>query len=109
MKNKILVFIKEYKSKTPILSKIEDTLSNLYQPVVTLPSGGYIVINPTEALTAIDVNSGKSTKENSIEIDEIMAILTKPIYSRSYDDLLLLNAYISKQYLSNFNFQSSVS
>ena len=59
--------IKEYKSKTPILSKIEDTLSNLYQPVVTLPSGGYIVINPTEALTAIDVNSGKSTKENSIE------------------------------------------
>jgi len=61
--------LKEYRSKTPIFSKfgIEDQLSNLYQPVSKLPSGGYIVINPTEALISIDVNSGKATSERNIE------------------------------------------
>jgi ribonuclease E len=61
--------LKEYKSKEPIFSKfaIEDKLSSLYQPVVSLPSGGYIVINPTEALISIDVNSGKATGERNIE------------------------------------------
>jgi ribonuclease E len=61
--------VKEYKSKTPIFTKfgIEDQLIKLYQPVVYLPSGGYIVINPTEALVSIDVNSGKSTSERNIE------------------------------------------
>ncbi len=39
----------------------------MFSPVVTLPSGGYIVINPTEALVSIDVNSGRSTKEHNIE------------------------------------------
>ncbi|WP_016917047.1 Rne/Rng family ribonuclease [Rickettsia honei] len=64
-----LVKLKEHKSKTPIFTKfqIEEQLVKLYQPVVTLPSGGYIVINPTEALIAIDVNSGKSTSEQNIE------------------------------------------
>jgi ribonuclease E len=61
--------VKEYKSKTPIYTKfgIEDQLIKLYQPIAHLPSGGYIVINPTEALISIDVNSGKSTGERSIE------------------------------------------
>ena len=61
--------VKEYKSKTPIFTKfgIEDQLIKLYQPVVYLPSGGYIVINPTEALVSIDVNSGKSTSERKVE------------------------------------------
>jgi len=61
--------VKEYKSKTPIFTKfgIEDQLIKLYQPVVYLPSGGYIVINPTEALVSIDVNSGKSTSERNVE------------------------------------------
>ncbi len=61
--------VKEYKSKTPIYTKfgIEDQLIKLYQPIVHLPSGGYIVINPTEALISIDVNSGKSTGERNIE------------------------------------------
>jgi ribonuclease E len=61
--------VKEYKSKTPIFTKfgIEDQLIKLYQPVVYLPSGGYIVINPTEALVSIDVNSGKSTSERNLE------------------------------------------
>lgn len=63
--NKII----EYKSKTPIFTKydIEDQLVSLYQPIVYLPSGGYIVINPTEALTSVDVNSGKATAERNIE------------------------------------------
>ena len=61
--------VKEYKSKTPIFTKfgIEDQLIKLYQPIVYLPSGGYIVINPTEALISIDVNSGKATSERNIE------------------------------------------
>ena len=64
-----LVKLKEHKSKTPIFTKfqVEEQLVKLYQPVVTLPSGGYIVINPTEALISIDVNSGKSTSEQNIE------------------------------------------
>ncbi|ACR47285.1 ribonuclease E [Rickettsia peacockii str. Rustic] len=64
-----LVKLKEHKSKTPIFTKfqVEEQLVKLYQPVVTLPSGGYMVINPTEALIAIDVNSGKSTSEQNIE------------------------------------------
>ncbi len=59
----------EYKAKTPIFSKfnVEEQLSNLYQPISTLSSGGYIVINPTEALISIDVNSGKATSERNIE------------------------------------------
>ncbi|PCJ27347.1 MAG: ribonuclease E [Rickettsiales bacterium] len=61
--------VKEYKNKTPIFTKfgIEDQLIKLYQPVVHLPSGGYIVINPTEALVSIDVNSGRATSERNIE------------------------------------------
>jgi ribonuclease E len=61
--------VKEYKNKTPIFTKfgIEDQLIKLYQPIVHLPSGGYIVINPTEALISIDVNSGRATSERNIE------------------------------------------
>lgn len=61
--------VKEYRSKIPIFTKfnVEEQISALYNPVVHLPSGGYIVINPTEALIAIDVNSGKATNERNIE------------------------------------------
>ncbi len=61
--------IKEYRSKTPIFTKfnIEEQIAALYNQVAVLPSGGYIVINPTEALIAIDVNSGKATTEKNIE------------------------------------------
>ncbi|MGX6960573.1 MAG: ribonuclease E/G [Rickettsia endosymbiont of Pentastiridius leporinus] len=61
--------LKEHKGKIPIFTKlqVEEQLAKLYQPVVTLPSGGYIVINPTEALISIDVNSGRSTSEKNIE------------------------------------------
>ncbi len=61
--------VKEYKGKVPIFTKysIEDQLIKLYQTNVQLPSGGYIVINPTEALISIDVNSGRSTSEKNVE------------------------------------------
>ncbi|MEE3059560.1 MAG: ribonuclease E/G, partial [Pseudomonadota bacterium] len=48
-------------------TSVEDKLAAMFNPLVTLPSGGYLVINQTEALVAIDVNSGKSTREYSVE------------------------------------------
>jgi ribonuclease E len=58
-----------YREPTPLFvqAKIEDHLAQIYTPVVPLKSGGYLVINQTEALVAIDVNSGKSTRERNIE------------------------------------------
>ena len=61
--------IKQYTNKKPIFSfyGVEDYLTGMFNPTVQLISGGYIVIGITEALVAIDVNSGKATKESSIE------------------------------------------
>jgi len=61
--------VQPYKDPEPIFVRhqIERQLSAIFLPHVTLRSGGYIVINQTEALVAIDVNSGKSTREHSIE------------------------------------------
>lgn len=58
-----------YKDDQPIFSRhnVESQLDQMFSPQVTLPSGGYLVINPTEALVSIDVNSGRSTKEHNIE------------------------------------------
>ena len=62
-------FVKKYKGKTPLFhnANIEKDLNKIFEPVVRLKSGGYLVINPTEALVAIDVNSGQSTRELNIE------------------------------------------
>jgi ribonuclease E len=59
----------EYQGSEPLFTRfqIERQLSAMYSPYVTLRSGGYIVINQTEALVSVDVNSGKSTREHSIE------------------------------------------
>jgi len=61
--------IKLYKDKTPLLQKfnVDKILEKIHSPIATLPSGGYIVINQTEALVAVDVNSGRATKERNIE------------------------------------------
>ena len=61
--------IKKYRGKIPLFhdAKIEKDLTNIYEPTVKLKSGGYLVINPTEALVAIDINSGQSTKQINIE------------------------------------------
>ncbi len=47
--------------------KVEEQIDEMYSPVVPLKSGGYLIVNPTEALISIDVNSGKATKERHIE------------------------------------------
>ena len=61
--------IKKYRGKIPLFhdANIEKELNNIFEPVVKLRSGGYLVINPTEALVAIDINSGQSTKQTNIE------------------------------------------
>ena len=58
-----------YKGSKPLFAAqgIEDILHQIHQPVVPLKSGGYLVINQTEALVAIDVNSGRATKERNVE------------------------------------------
>jgi ribonuclease E len=61
--------VKAYSDPVPLFQRYgaEDELSAMYEPIVQLKSGGYIVINPTEALVSIDINSGRSTKEHGIE------------------------------------------
>ena len=62
-------FLKRHKGKIPLFHSvgIEKELNNIFDPVVKLKSGGYLVINPTEALVAIDINSGQSIKASNIE------------------------------------------
>ncbi len=62
-------FIKKYLDAVPLFIKYdaESELDNMFHDNVRLPSGGYLVINQTEALVAIDVNSGRSTREHNIE------------------------------------------
>ncbi|MEP4011993.1 MAG: Rne/Rng family ribonuclease [Sulfitobacter sp.] len=61
--------VKLYNESLPLFARyqVESYLSGMFNPTVQLPSGGYIVIGVTEALVAIDVNSGRATKEGSIE------------------------------------------
>ena len=61
--------VKHYSDPVPLFQRagVEEQLSAMYHPVVQLKSGGYLVINPTEALVSIDINSGRSTREHSIE------------------------------------------
>ncbi|KAA5804667.1 ribonuclease E/G [Alkalicaulis satelles] len=61
--------VQHYKDDAPLFLRhqVESQLEAIHSPTAQLKSGGYIVINPTEALVAIDVNSGKSTKERGIE------------------------------------------
>jgi len=61
--------IKKYRGKIPLFHEngIEKNLNQIFEPVVKLESGGYMVINPTEALVSIDINSGQSIKEAGIE------------------------------------------
>ena len=61
--------IKKYRGKVPLFhsAEIEKNLNGIFEPTVKLTSGGYIVINPTEALVSIDINSGQSIKEANVE------------------------------------------
>ena len=61
--------IKKYRDKIPLFFKenIEQKLNQIFETKVKLNSGGYLVINPTEALVSIDINSGKSIKQKNVE------------------------------------------
>lgn len=61
--------VKHYSDPVPLFQRagVEEQLAAMYHPVVQLKSGGYLVINPTEALVSIDINSGRSTREHNIE------------------------------------------
>lgn len=66
---RILKLIKLYKEKTPLFDKyrLEDQIRVVYQDRVQLKSGGYIIINPTEAMITIDVNSGRASNKKNVE------------------------------------------
>ena len=66
---KSLKIVKKYRDKVPLFfkEKIESKLYEIFKTEVKLSSGGYLVINPTEALISIDVNSGKSIKQRNVE------------------------------------------
>lgn len=91
--------ITKHKASQSIFSKydVERKISSLYQPIVTLPSGGYIVINPTEALTSIDVNSGKSIGEKNIEETafktniEAAKVIVREIILRNISGLVVID------------------
>ena len=61
--------VQKYDGETPVFQhyNVEAQMESIQSPQVTLKSGGYLVINQTEALVAVDVNSGKSTRERNIE------------------------------------------
>ncbi len=61
--------IKKYRGKVPLFHSygIEKYLNEIFEPRINLKSGGYLIIQPTEALVSIDINSGRSTKERNIE------------------------------------------
>ena len=69
MMPKHLKKIKKYRDKIPLFFKenIESKLNEIFETKVKLNSGGYLIINPTEALVSIDINSGKSIKQKNIE------------------------------------------
>ena len=85
--------IKKYRDKVPLFIKenIENKLNDIYDTQVKLSSGGYLVINPTEALVSIDVNSGRSIKQKNVEstalatnleaAEEIIIILPFPLFN----------------------------
>ena len=92
-------FVKQYKNKEPIFSKhnVEKEIIKMFDPEVKLKSGGYLVINPTEALVAIDVNSGGATKERNIEKTALKTNLeaaeeiTKQIKIRDLSGLIVVD------------------
>jgi len=101
--------IKEYKNtKMPIMEyfDLENKIDSIYDKKVRLKSGGYIIINPTEALTAIDINSGQSTKERNVEetalktnleaVDEVC----KQIRIRNIAGLIVVD-FIDMEYIRN--------
>ncbi len=91
--------IKKYRDKIPLFFKenIEQKLNQIYDPQVKLNSGGYLVINPTEALVSIDINSGSSIKQKNIESTalntnlEAAEEITRQIKIRDLSGLIIID------------------
>ena len=100
--------VKAYIDPVPLFQRFgaEDQLSAMYDPVVQLRSGGYIVINPTEALVSIDINSGRSTKEHGIEATAVNTNLeaareiARQLRLRDMAGLVVID-FIDMEYSSN--------
>jgi len=100
--------VKKYRDKIPLFFKnnIESKLYEIYKSEVKLKSGGYLVINPTEALVSIDVNSGKSIKQKNVEstaIDtnlEAAEEIARQIKIRDLSGLIIID-FIDMQSFAN--------
>ena len=100
--------VKAYSDPVPLFQRhgAEDQLSAMYDPFVQLKSGGYIVINPTEALVSIDINSGRSTKEHGIEATalntnlEAAREIARQLRLRDMAGLVVID-FIDMEYSSN--------
>ena len=100
--------VKAYIDPVPLFQRYgaEDQLTAMYDPVVQLKSGGYIVINPTEALVSIDINSGRSTKEHGIEATAVNTNLeaareiARQLRLRDMAGLVVID-FIDMEYSSN--------
>jgi ribonuclease E len=100
--------VKQYADPVPLFQRYgaEDQLSAMYDPVVQLKSGGYLVINPTEALVSIDINSGRSTKEHGIEATalktnmEAAAEIARQLRLRDMAGLVVID-FIDMEYSGN--------
>ncbi|MGX7926145.1 Rne/Rng family ribonuclease [Tsuneonella sp. HG094] len=100
--------VKAYSDPVPLFQRYgaEDQLRAMYDPVVQLKSGGYLVINPTEALVSIDINSGRSTKEHGIEATAVSTNLeaareiARQLRLRDMAGLVVID-FIDMEYSSN--------
>ncbi len=100
--------IKKYRDKVPLFFKenIDQKLNDIFETQVKLLSGGYLVINPTEALISIDVNSGKSIKQKNIESTalntnlEAAEEISRQIKIRDLSGLIIID-FIDMQSYSN--------
>ena len=100
--------IKKYRDKIPLFFKegIDQKLNDIFESQVKLSSGGYLVINPTEALVSIDINSGKSIKQKNIESTALNTNLeaadeiSRQIKIRDLSGLIIID-FIDMQSYSN--------
>ncbi|GAB4476916.1 MAG: hypothetical protein OHK0018_07780 [Erythrobacter tepidarius] len=100
--------VKAYSDPVPLFQRYgaEDQLRAMYDPMVQLKSGGYLIINPTEALVAIDINSGRSTKEHNIEQTalhtnlEAAREIARQLRLRDMAGLIVID-FIDMEYASN--------
>ncbi|MFN3988875.1 MAG: Rne/Rng family ribonuclease [Erythrobacter sp.] len=100
--------VKAYSDPVPLFQRYgaEDQLRAMYDPMVQLKSGGYLIINPTEALVSIDINSGRSTKEHGIEATalhtnlEAAQEIARQLRLRDMAGLVVID-FIDMEYSSN--------